>query len=77
MITNTGGWDVQLNKISIYGTRLIDPLHFGMDLDPDTDPRIHASNKWIRIQIWLFSSLTFKTPAKKYFFCKVFLHITF
>jgi hypothetical protein len=37
-----------------------DPWHFGVD--PDPDPRIHASDKWIRIL--LFSSLTFKMPAK-------------
>jgi hypothetical protein len=34
--------------------------HFGVD----PDPRIHASDKWIRIRILLFSSLTFKRPAK-------------
>ncbi len=26
-----------------------DPWHFGVD--PDLDPRIHASNLWIRIRI--------------------------
>jgi hypothetical protein len=31
---------------------------------PNPDPRIHASDKWIRIRILLFSSLTFKTPTK-------------
>ncbi len=35
-----------------------DPWHFGVD----PDPRIHASDQWIRIL--LFSSLTFKMPAK-------------
>ena len=68
MITNTGGWGVQLNKISIYGTRLTDPLHFGMDLDPDTDPQIHASNKWIRIQIWLFFVIDLQDANQKIFF---------
>jgi hypothetical protein len=29
----------------------------------DPDPRIHASDKWIRIRILLFSSLTFKMPT--------------
>jgi hypothetical protein len=42
-----------------------DPWHFGVD--PDPDPRTHASD-WIRIRILLFSSLTFKTPTKNYFF---------
>jgi hypothetical protein len=34
----------------------------------DPDPRIHATDKWIRlriqIRILLFSSLTFKMPTK-------------
>jgi hypothetical protein len=45
-----------------------------------SDPRIHASEKWIRIL--LFSSLTFKKPAKNnlnrsfsaYYFLKVHLY---
>ncbi len=41
-----------------------DPWHFGVD----PDPRIHASDLWIRIRIRIrilqFSSLTFKTPTK-------------
>ncbi len=41
-----------------------DLWHFGTK----PDPRIHASDYWIRIRIWirilLFSSLTFKTPTK-------------
>jgi hypothetical protein len=37
-------------------------------VDPDPYPRIHASDYWMRIQILLFSSLTFKMPAKKGFF---------
>jgi hypothetical protein len=36
------------------------PCHFGVD--PDPDARIHASDYWNRIL--LFSSLTFKMPAK-------------
>ncbi len=32
-----------------------DPWHFGVDLDPDLDPRIHASDKWIRI--WIRGSI--------------------
>jgi hypothetical protein len=54
--------------------------HFGVD----PDPRIHASEYWIRIWtlILLFSSLTFKTPSKNnlkksfspYYFLKVQLH---
>jgi hypothetical protein len=47
-------------------TIVADPKHFGVDpdqdLDPDLDPRIHASNLWI--QILLFSSMTFKMPTK-------------
>ncbi len=31
------------------------------------DPRIRASDQWIRIRILLFSSLTFKTPTLLYF----------
>ncbi len=34
-------------------------------MDPDPDPRIHASDLWIRIL--LFSSLTFKMPTKTIF----------
>ena len=43
-----------------------DPRNFGVDPDPDLDPRIHASYQWIRmrIRILLFSSLTFKMPTK-------------
>jgi hypothetical protein len=41
-----------------------DPWHFGVD--PDLDPRIHASDQWIRnLQ---FSSMTFKMPTKTNFF---------
>ncbi len=36
-------------------TSVVDPWHFGTD----PDPRIRASDQWIRIL--LFSSLTFKT----------------
>ncbi len=28
-----------------------DLCHFGVDPDPDLDPRIHASDYWIRIRI--------------------------
>jgi hypothetical protein len=28
-----------------------DPWHFGVDPDPDLDPRIHASDQWIRIRM--------------------------
>jgi hypothetical protein len=51
-------------------------------VDPDPDPRIHASDQWVRIRIldpgslWirilLFSSLTFKMPGKKLIFNKIF-----
>ncbi len=30
-----------------------DPRHFGVDPDPEPDPRIHASDKWIRTRIWM------------------------
>jgi hypothetical protein len=39
-------------------TSVPDPCHSGVD----PDPRIHASDYWIRIEILLPSSLTFKTP---------------
>ncbi len=43
-----------------------DPWHFGVDSDPD--PRIHASDWWIRmrIRILIFSLLAFKMPTKKW-----------
>jgi hypothetical protein len=41
-----------------------DPWHFGVYPDPDLDPRVHASDLWIRIRILLFSSLTFKIATK-------------
>jgi hypothetical protein len=47
---------------SLENTSVADPRHFGED--PDADPRIHASDKWIRIRILLFSPLTIKTPTK-------------
>jgi hypothetical protein len=39
-----------------YGTQAVSRTDLG--------PRIHASDQWIRIQILLFSSLTFKMPTK-------------
>jgi hypothetical protein len=39
-------------------------IHDILGVDPDPDPRIHASDSWIRIRILLFSSLTFKMPEK-------------
>jgi hypothetical protein len=45
-------------------------------LGTDPDPLIRASNKWIRIWILLFSSLTVKTPTKK-LGIQVFLLFTF
>ncbi len=53
--------------VSVIGS-VADPRHFGVD--PDPDPRIHASDQWIRIL--LFSSLTSKMPAKNLFFNKIF-----
>ncbi len=41
-----------------------DPWHFG----PDLDPRIQASDKWIRIQILLF-----KKSFSAYYYLKVHL----
>jgi hypothetical protein len=63
------------NKIN-NKTSVADPCHFGVD----PNPRIHASDKWIRIL--LFSSLTFKRPTRTnfkksfsaYYFMKVHLH---
>jgi hypothetical protein len=45
-----------------------DPWHFGVD--PDLDPRIHASDQWIRIL--LFSSMTFKMSTKTNLFVQKF-----
>ncbi len=61
-------------------TSVANPWHFVVD--PDLDPRIHASDEWIRIRIgiWmriripLFSSLTFKMLTKNK---KNFRDITF
>jgi hypothetical protein len=39
-------------------------------VDPDPEPRIHASDSWIRII--LFSSLTFWMPTKNKFFKQFF-----
>jgi hypothetical protein len=47
-----------------------DPLHFGVDPDPDMDPRIHA---WIL----LFSSLTFPRCQQKTNLLKSFFAFTF
>jgi hypothetical protein len=56
-------------------TSVADPQYFGVD----PDPRIHASDLWIRILV--FSSLAFKTLKKTikkmffaYYFLKVHLH---
>ncbi len=38
----------------------------------DPDPRIHASNYWIRIRILLFPSFTFKDASKKLIFNTIF-----
>ncbi len=43
-----------------YGSSVADPWHFSVD----PDPRIHASDEWIRIWILLFSSLAFKMLTK-------------
>jgi hypothetical protein len=54
-----------------YALLRIHDIFFGVD--PDLDPRIEASDKWIRIRIRiLFSSLTFKMPTKHDFFKKGF-----
>jgi hypothetical protein len=45
-------------------TIVVDPWHIGTD----PDPRIRASDQWIRIQILLFSSLTLKMPTETIFF---------
>ncbi len=47
---------------AINNSSVADTEHFGVD----PDPRIYASDYWIRIR--LFSSFTFKTPTKNYFF---------
>ncbi len=59
--------EIRLSQNASHCTSVADPWHFGVD----PDPRIHASDYWIRIQIrmqiriLLFLSLTFKMPAKK------------
>ncbi len=42
-----------------------------------SDPRIRASDQWIRIWILLFSSLAFRTPSDNYFFCLLVFEGTF
>ncbi len=42
-----------------------DLMHFGMDPDPDLDPRNHASDKWIRIRILLFFLIDLQNANKK------------
>jgi hypothetical protein len=55
-------------------------IHDIFGVDPDLDPRIHASDFWIlirmRIRILLFSSSTFKKPIKL-FFLKFFCPLLF
>jgi hypothetical protein len=53
-----------------------DPWHFCVDPDPDLDPRIHASDQWIRIWIRILIDLQ---DANKNLIClfKCFLLITF
>jgi hypothetical protein len=41
---NLMGFSVMLSSVA-------DPWHFGVDPDPDLNPRIHASDSWIRIRI--------------------------
>jgi hypothetical protein len=50
----------------ISGLQAVLRIHDNLGVDRDSDPQIHASDKWIRIQIriLLFSSLTFKMPTK-------------
>ncbi len=56
---------VSLETVLRVKINVADPWHFGVD----PDPRIHASDLWIRIRIririLLYSSLTFKMSAKK------------
>ncbi len=49
-----------------------DPWHFGAD--PDPDPRIRTSDKWIQLRIRLLSSLTLRMQKKNIFF--IFFLIT-
>ncbi len=72
-------------EISVIGTRSLftesskvaNPCHFGMD----PDPRIHASDKWIRIRILNPDPAMFVIDLhddnKKLIFQKVFLLISF
>jgi hypothetical protein len=43
---------------------VVDPWHFATD----PDPSIRTSDQLIRLRLLLFSSMTFKAPAKKLFF---------
>ncbi len=57
-----------------------DPWHFGVD--PDPDPRIHASDKWIRIWILdpdpaIFVNDLQDANKKTNFFTQFFLLVTF
>ncbi len=49
---------------------VVDAWHFGAD----PNPRIRASDQWIRIRILLLSCLAFKTPTQKWatIFCRSF-----
>ena len=49
-----------LVRIRIRGSSVADSLHFVVDQDPYLDPRIHASDYWIRIRILSFSSVALK-----------------
>ncbi len=43
---------------------VVDPWHFGMDLDP----RIQITDLWIRFRILLFTQVTDKMPTNFFFF---------
>ncbi len=66
VLTDQSNWEARAGC----GMRIHDILV--LDPDPDLDPRIHASDKWIRIRmrirmrirILLFSLLNFKMPTK-------------
>ncbi len=43
----------RIHYFDIQETSFADPWHFGLNPDPDLDPRIHAYDKWIRILLFL------------------------
>ncbi len=47
------------SSVSLCGTSVPDPWHFGTDPDPDPDPRIHTSEERIPLRIWALDPTIF------------------